>query len=45
MDRRVKFMASKFKVVGFSKLSGESMEIENNELARLNIDAEVVAAR
>ncbi len=38
-------MASKYKVVGFAKLKGGSMEIERRELARFNVDAEVVEAR
>lgn len=38
-------MAGKYKVVGFAKLKGGSMEVERRELAKLNIDAEVVEAR
>jgi D-3-phosphoglycerate dehydrogenase len=38
-------MASKYKVVGFAKLKGGSMEVERKELARFNVDAEVVEAR
>ena len=38
-------MESKYKVVGFAKLKGGSMETERAELAKLNIEAEVVEAR
>jgi D-3-phosphoglycerate dehydrogenase len=38
-------MGSKYKVIGFAKLKGGSMDVERAELAKLNIDAEVVEAR
>ena len=38
-------MGSKYKVIGFAKLKGGSMDIERAELAKLNIDAELVEAR
>ncbi len=38
-------MVTKYKVVGFAKLKGGSMDVERAELARLNIDADVVEAR
>ena len=38
-------MESKYKVVGFAKLKGGAMDIEREELAKLNIEAEVVEAR
>ncbi len=37
-------MESKFKVVAFGKLSGGSMATEEKELAKANVEAEVVAA-
>ena len=38
-------MESKYKVVGFAKLKGGAMDVESRELARLNIEAELVEAR
>jgi len=38
-------MAGKYKVVGFAKLKGGSMEVERKELTKMNIDAEVAEAR
>jgi len=38
-------MAGKYKVLGFAKLRGGSMEIEARELERLKVDVELVEAR
>ncbi len=37
-------MAAKYKVIGFAKLKGGSMDLERAELAKAGIDAEVVEA-
>jgi D-3-phosphoglycerate dehydrogenase len=38
-------LKSKYKIVGLGKLRGTSMEIEERELSKLNIEADVVAGR
>ena len=38
-------MKSRFKVVALGKLSGDSFEVEEKELARLNVEVELVQAK
>jgi D-3-phosphoglycerate dehydrogenase len=44
-NRRLKSMKSRFKVVTLGKLSGDSLTVEEKELAKLNAEVELVQAK